>query len=102
MRKTRSMQFKLLHIIVTAIIFISLLVGGISIFEFDDYIQSLSDDMIDTVCEKEALRINSMLREMENSVHVMASYVLDFYDTKAASSSICALFTSSVRSALVS
>ena len=77
------MQFRLLHIIVMAIIFISLLVGGISIFEFDGYIQSLSDDMLDTLCEKEALRINSMLHEMENSVHVMASYVLGFYDTKA-------------------
>lgn len=81
--KTRSMQFLLLRITVVAIIIISLLVGGISIFEFDQYVQSSNEDMLNTLCDKEAQRINSMFYGMENSVHVMASYVLDFYDTKA-------------------
>ena len=83
MKKTRSMQFQLLRIIVVAIIMISLLVGGISISEFDKYVQSSNDDMLNILCDKEAQRINSMFSEMENSVHVMASYVLDFYDTEA-------------------
>ena len=83
MKKTRSMQFQLLRITVVAIIFISLLVGGISIFEFDQYIQLSNDDMLNTVCDKEAQKINSMFYGMENSVHVMASYVLDFYDAEA-------------------
>ena len=83
MKKTRTMQHNLLSITVVALIFISLLVGGISIFEFDQYIQSSSDEMINTLCDKETQKINSMLQGMEKSVHVMASYVLDFYDTKA-------------------
>lgn len=83
MKKTKSMQFQLLRITVVAIIFISLLVGGICIFKFDKYIQSSNDDMLNVLCEKEAQRINSMFYGMENSVHVMASYVLDFYDTEA-------------------
>lgn len=83
MKKTRSMQSQLLRIIVVAIIVISLLVGGISISEFDLYVQSSNDEMLNTLCHMEAQRINSMFYGMENSVHVMASYVLDFYDTKA-------------------
>lgn len=83
MKKTRSMQFQLLRITVVAIIFISLLVGGICIFKFDKYVQSSNDDMLDALCDKEAQRINSMFYGMENSVHVMASYVLDFYDSAA-------------------
>lgn len=83
MKKTRSMQSQLLRIIVVAIIMISLLVGGISISSFDKYIQSSNDDMLNILCDKEAQRINSMFSEMENSVHVMTSYVLDFYDSEA-------------------
>ena len=83
MKKTRSMQFQLLRIAVVAIIFISLLVGGICIFKFDKYVQSSNDDMLDALCDKEAQKINSLFSGMENSVRVMASYVLDFYDTEA-------------------
>ncbi len=83
MKKTRSMQFQLLRITILAIIIISLLISSISIFKFDKYIQSSSDEMLDALCEKEAQRINSMFYGMENSVRVMASYVLDFYDTEA-------------------
>lgn len=82
MKKTRTMQFQLLCITVVAIIFISLLVGGISIFGFDQYIQSSNDDTLDALCDKEAQRINSLFSGMENSVRVMASYVLDFYETE--------------------
>ena len=83
MKKTRAMQSQLLLIIVVTIITISLIVGGISISKFDKYVQSSNDDMLNTLCNKEAQKINSMFSEMENSVHVMASYVLDFYETKA-------------------
>ena len=83
MKKTRTMQFRLLWITVLAIIFISLLVGGISIYEFDQYIQSSNDETLDALCDKESERINSLFGGMENSVRVMASYVLDFYETEA-------------------
>ncbi|MBO7303921.1 MAG: diguanylate cyclase [Clostridia bacterium] len=83
MKKTRTMQFQLLCITVVAIIFISLLVGGISIFEFDQYVQSSTGSMLDALCDKESERINSLFGGMENSVRVMASYVLDFYETEA-------------------
>lgn len=73
----------LLRIAVVIIMIVALLVGGISIFEFDQYVQSTNGDMLDALCDKEAQRINSMFSGMENSVRVMASYVLDFYDTEA-------------------
>ena len=83
MKKTRTMQFQLLYITVVAIIIISLLVGGISVFEFDKYVQSSNGDILDALCDKEAQRINSLFSVMENSVRAMASYVLNFYDTEA-------------------
>lgn len=83
MKKTRSMRFQILCIIATAVLTISILVGGICVYKFDNYVQSSNGDMLDALCDKEAQRINSLFSGMENSVRVMASYVLDFYDTAA-------------------
>lgn len=77
------MRFQLVCISAAAILFISLLVGGISIYAFDKYVQSSNSEVLDALCDTEAQRINSMFSGMENSVRVMASYVLDFYDTEA-------------------
>lgn len=83
MKKTRTMKFQLLSIFVVIIILSSLLAGGIGVFEFGRHIHSSSNDMFDALCDKEAARINLLLGGMENSVRVMASYVLNFYETEA-------------------
>lgn len=83
MKKAQSMRFQLVCIATTAILFISLLVGGVSIYAFDKYVQSSNMDVLDALCDQEAQRMNSLFNGMENSVRVMASYVLDFYDSEA-------------------
>lgn len=83
MKKAKSTQFQLLSIIIATIVLISLLVGGISMFEMNKYISQSNDTLLATVADKEAQEINAVLSGMEKSVHVMASYVLDFYDTEA-------------------
>ena len=83
MKKSRSTQYQLLSIIIAAILAISLFTGGASILEIDRYMRTSSEDMLNTISDKEAQRINSVLSGMEKSVRVMTSYVLDFYDSEA-------------------
>jgi diguanylate cyclase (GGDEF)-like protein len=83
MKKTNTLQIRLLCIIVTALLLASLLVGGISIYEFDQYVQSANREILDALCDKEAERIDSMFYGMESSVHVMANYILSFYKSES-------------------
>ena len=73
--KTRSMQFKFLITILSAMLAITMFIGGLSIYELDAFIQAQTADFVDVTCEKDASQINDVFGDMENAVHIMESYV---------------------------
>ncbi|MBR5479169.1 MAG: diguanylate cyclase [Clostridia bacterium] len=78
----KSLHFKFLITVISAMLAITVFVGGLSIYELDNFVQSQTEDLIKTTCEKEATQVNDIFGDMEKSVHIMESYVLDFINSK--------------------
>ena len=74
--KARSVQFKYLIIVISAILSMAVFVGGLCIYEIDDYIQQHTQEFIDITCSNEAAKINDIFGDIEKSVKIMESYVL--------------------------
>ena len=81
--KIQSMQFKVLITLISAMLAITVFIGGLSIYEVDQFVQHQTEDFINVTCEKDASQINDIFGDMEKSVHIMESYVLDFIKSKA-------------------
>ena len=54
---------------------ITIFIGGLSIYELDQFVQLQTEDFINVTCEKEVSQINDIFGDMEKSVHIMESYV---------------------------
>ncbi|MBE6606832.1 MAG: diguanylate cyclase [Ruminococcaceae bacterium] len=83
LNKTHSMQFRILATIIFAMLAITVFIGGISIYEVDQYIQDESEKFVKITCENESAQINDVFDDMEKSVKVMESYVMDFFTEEA-------------------
>ena len=81
--KIQSMQFKVLMTVISAMLAITVFIGGLSIYEVDQFVQHQTEDYINVTCEKDASQINDIFGDMEKSVHIMESYVLGFINSKA-------------------
>ena len=79
LNKTHSMQFQILATIIFAMFAITVFIGGISIYEVDQYIQDESKNFVMVTCENEGAQINNIFEDMEKSVKVMESYVMGFF-----------------------
>lgn len=77
--KERSLQFRFLIIVLSAIFIITIFVGGLSIYEVDNYIQKETQNLVEVTCENEATKINKTFESMEKSVRIMENYVLSFF-----------------------
>lgn len=77
--KTHSLQFRVLATIIFAMFSITVFIGGISIYEVDQYIQNESEKFVVVTCENEGSQINNIFEDMEKSVKVMESYIMDFF-----------------------
>ena len=76
--KGQSMQFRFLITIIFAMLSITVFVGGLSIYEVDNYIQNQTESFVRATCENEGTQINNTFEDMEKSVKIMASYVMGF------------------------
>lgn len=56
---------------------IAVFVGGLSIYEVDRFVRIQTENLITATSEKEAIEINDIFSDMEKSVRIMESYVLD-------------------------
>ncbi len=81
--KIRSIQFKFLITVISAMLAITVFIGGLSIYEVDQFVQNQTEDYIKVACEKDASQINDVFGDMEKSVHIMESYVLGLINSKA-------------------
>ena len=79
--KERSLQFRFLATVLSAILIVTIFVGGFSIYEIDNYIQKETHNLIGITCENEATKINATFRDMEKSVRIMENYVLSFFES---------------------
>ena len=61
---------------------ITIFIGGLSIYEVDQFVQNQTEDFINVTCEKDASQINDIFGDMEKSVHIMESYVLGLINSK--------------------
>ena len=77
--KTHSIQFRILATIVIAMLAITVFIGGISIYEVDKYVQGESENFVVVTCDNEGAQINNIFEDMEKSVKVMESYIMDFF-----------------------
>jgi diguanylate cyclase (GGDEF)-like protein len=58
---------------------IAVFIGGLSIYEVDNYIQGQAKDFVSVTCINESSQINDSLENMEKSVKIMESYLMDFF-----------------------
>ncbi len=79
--KERSLQLRFLFTVLSAILIITIFIGGISIFEVDNYIQKETQNLIKVTCENEATKINATFSNMEKSVRIMENYTLSFFES---------------------
>ena len=77
--KLRSVQFKFLTTLISAMVAITICIGGLSIYEVDKYIRQQSENLVDLTCSNEAAQVNDIFGDIEKSVRIMESYVLSFY-----------------------
>ncbi|MBQ1186871.1 MAG: diguanylate cyclase [Clostridia bacterium] len=80
--KTFSMRFRFLVTVILAMFVVTIFIGGLSIYEVDNYIQSQAEDFVNVTCTNESAQINSSLNNMEKSVKIMESYLMDFFTSK--------------------
>ena len=81
--KTFSLRFRFLATIIATITTITVFVGGLSLYEVDNYILSQAEDFVTVTCDNESAKINDSLRNMEKSVKIMESYLMDFFTSES-------------------
>ena len=78
--KIHSIQFKFLITIISAMLAITLFIGGLGIYEVDHFVQQQAESFVKASCEKEATQVNDIFGDMEKSVNIMSGYILSFLD----------------------
>ena len=61
---------------------VTLIIGGLSIYKVDRFIQEHTEDLVTATCLNESTQINDIFSDMEKSVGIIESYVLDFITSK--------------------
>ena len=79
MNKTISLRFRFMATVVVAILAATIFIGGLCLYEVDKYIQSQAENFVEVTRDNEAAKINTSLGNMEKSVKVMESYLMDFF-----------------------
>ncbi len=81
--KMYSMRFRVLATVIFAMMAITIFIGGLSIYEVDNYIQAQAKDFVSVTCTNESSQINASLKNMEKSVKIMESYLMDFFTSES-------------------
>ena len=82
-KELHSIRFRFLTTVILAMLAITAFIGGLSVYEVDNYIQKQSEAFVRVTCSNEGERINSSLENMEKSVTIMESYLRDFFKSEA-------------------
>ena len=74
--KLHSVQFKFIITVISAILALAILVGGLCIYEVDNYVQHHTKEIVEIMSSNEASQINDVFGDIENSVRIMEGYTL--------------------------
>ena len=77
------MRFRFLTTVIGAMLAVTFFIGGLSVYEVDKYIQHQAQEFVNITCSNEAGKINTSLGNMEKSVKIMESYLMDFFESEA-------------------
>ena len=80
--KQYSMLFRFLTTVIIAMFAVTIFIGGLSIYEVDNYIQDQAHEFVNITCSNESSKINDSLGNMEKSVKIMESYLMDFFESE--------------------
>ena len=80
--KTQSMQFKVLITLISAMLAVTMFIGGLSIYEVDQFVQNQTEDFVNVTCERDASQINDVFGDMESAVRIMESYVYGLINSR--------------------
>ena len=80
--RNRSMLFRFLATVIVAMFAVAIFIGGLSIYEVNNYIQSQAQEFVNITCSNEGSKINDSLGNMEKSVKIMESYLMDFFESE--------------------
>lgn len=61
---------------------ITVIIGGLSIYEVDQYVQAHTAELISVSCLNESTQVNGIFSDMEKSVNIINTYVLDLITSK--------------------
>ena len=64
--KKHSIRSKFLMTVISAMLAITVFIGGLSIYEVDNFVQLQTENLINTTCKKEASAIDEIFKDMEN------------------------------------
>lgn len=79
--RAQSIQFKFLTTVLAGMLAVAIFVGGLCLYEVDNFVQRETQNILAVTCEKDATQVNDMFGDMEKSVNIMASYVMDFFNS---------------------
>ena len=79
LHKTVSLRFRFFTTVIVAMLAIAVFIGGVCLYEVDNYVQTQAENFVSVTCENEGARINGSLSNMEKSVKIMESYLMDFF-----------------------
>lgn len=82
LNRTFSLKFRFLATVIVAMLAITFFIGGLSLYEVDNYVQTQAEDFVRVTCDNEASKINDSLTNIEKSVKIMESYLMDFFTSK--------------------
>ena len=75
------MLFRFLTTVIVAMLAVAIFIGGLSIWEVDKYINEQAKEFVSVTCMNEGAKINDSLGNMEKSVKIMESYLMDFFES---------------------
>ena len=81
--KRDSIRFRFLATVIFAMLAITVVIGSLSIYEVDNYVQAQSEHLVNVICSNEGEHINNSLKNMEKSVIIMERYLMDFFNSEA-------------------
>ena len=81
--KKHSMLFRFLTTVIVAMFAVAIFIGGLSIYEVDHYVHEQAQAFVNITCANEASTINDSLGNMEQSVKIMESYLMDFFENES-------------------
>lgn len=81
--KTHSIRFRFLATVILSMLAITVFIGGLSIYEVDSYVQDQAKTFVSITCTNEGEQINNSLKNMEKSVKIMESYLMEFFKDAA-------------------